>query len=342
MATDAPVSPVRDLRSVTVLGRAAAAMCGVAACGEAFRYVLLVRGRTRVLPAGQVVFSDALVVAAGWGSLLLALATALAFLPAVARTGAWAAHRAGVGPMRSPLQRLWWMAVPGWNLYGAGVVVSEIDAVLRMAAPVAESTPGDRLRWQSGRLPDVPVPAMPTAVPTPAGEPAVGSAAVPPADLQEGTQPGTKGGRRRSARERWAGRLTTRAWSARVLPGRRPVGGPDDGGPAPRPVHRAPSRLIGWWWAAWVVSGLLALVTVGWRLRAGSLQARADLVELHVLVDVVAAVCAALTAVVARSWSRLIEPGAEVWPAGWILAPSPSPLQPALPSAQPAASPAGP
>jgi hypothetical protein len=264
-----PASPVRELRSVVLLARATGVVALLAAAAEAFRFVLLVRGRTQVLPAGQVRWSDALVVAAGWGALLLGLATAVALVPALARTAAWAAYRAGVRPPRTTAQRLVALLVPGWNLYGAGAVVSEIDAMLRMPPPASpEPARPDRLRWLSAHLPDVP----PLDTTSRAAPPEAAS------DVGAGTAP-------------------------------------------PTPLHRSPHRLVSWWWALWALGGVLALAVVVWTLRADSLQARANLVQLHVVVDLLAAACAFLTAAVARSWARLVQPAEQTWPAGWILSP---------------------
>ncbi|WP_157970771.1 DUF4328 domain-containing protein [Nakamurella deserti] len=265
--TPTPPAPGRELRSVVLLARATAVMCVIAAAAETFRYVLLVRGRTEVLPVDLVRWSDALVVAAGWAAPLLGLATAVAFVPASGRAAAWAAHRARVRPTRSATRRLLWLLLPGWNLYGAGVVVAEVDAVLRTAPPPApEPVRPDRMRWRSAQLPTV-------DLPQPAVTPQGAAAPVTPA------QP-------------------------------------------PRPVHRSPSRLVSWWWAAWVLGGLLALATVIRALDPGSLQARANLVELHVVVDLVAAVTAGLTAAVAASWARLVDPVRVHYPTGWILPPA--------------------
>ncbi len=102
-----------------------------------------------------------------------------------------------------------------------------------------------------------------------------------------------------------------------------PTGATPTGDPpvadAPAPVHRAPHRLAVWWWATWALSGLLTAVALIWSLNPGSLQARANLVELHVAIDLVAAACASLTAALARSWHRIAAPDPVEWPAGWVL-----------------------
>jgi hypothetical protein len=68
-----------------------------------------------------------------------------------------------------------------------------------------------------------------------------------------------------------------------------------------------PPRLLLAWWAAWVVGGLLAVVVLVWGLRTG-VQARADGVLLHGLLDLVAAVTAGLTALLVSRLTKLLAP----------------------------------
>lgn len=77
----------------------------------------------------------------------------------------------------------------------------------------------------------------------------------------------------------------------RLPPGRRP----------------RPSRLLLAWWAAWAGSGLLAVVVLAWSLRTG-VQARADGVVLHAVLDLLAAATAVLTARVVTRLTRLLLP----------------------------------
>ncbi|WP_037364447.1 DUF4328 domain-containing protein [Nakamurella lactea] len=67
----------------------------------------------------------------------------------------------------------------------------------------------------------------------------------------------------------------------------------------PRPSARA----LGWW-ACWILSSVLTSVVLARGLGA-SLQAIADTVELHVAVDLAAALVAVATAVLMLSWVRL-------------------------------------
>ena len=54
-------------------------------------------------------------------------------------------------------------------------------------------------------------------------------------------------------------------------------------------------------------------------LIPGDLQAQADLVELHVALDLSAAVVATLTAILAGRWRGLVQPAVQDWPTGWQL-----------------------
>jgi hypothetical protein len=76
-----------------------------------------------------------------------------------------------------------------------------------------------------------------------------------------------------------------------------------------RPVAERPrpSRLVLWWWAAWVLSGLLFTTTVLWRFRDG-VQAQADGVLLNALTYLAVAAVAVLTALIVRGLSTLLAP----------------------------------
>jgi hypothetical protein len=64
------------------------------------------------------------------------------------------------------------------------------------------------------------------------------------------------------------------------------------------------SRTVLIWWLLWVVSAVLTIVVLARGLGA-SLQAIADTVELHIVVDLAAAAVAAVTAVLMLRWVRL-------------------------------------
>lgn len=77
--------------------------------------------------------------------------------------------------------------------------------------------------------------------------------------------------------------------------------------PADRRPH--PSRMLLVWWALWVVSVVLTVVVLLWSLRDG-VQARADGVVLHAVLDLLAAVTAGVTARLVLKLTRLLAPAA--------------------------------
>jgi hypothetical protein len=78
-----------------------------------------------------------------------------------------------------------------------------------------------------------------------------------------------------------------------------------------RPAERRPrpSRLLVVWWALWVASVVLTAVVLLWSLRTG-VQARADGVVLHAVLDLLAAVTAGVTARLVLRLTRLLAPAA--------------------------------
>ncbi len=68
-----------------------------------------------------------------------------------------------------------------------------------------------------------------------------------------------------------------------------------------------PSRLLLVWWALWVAGALLAATVLLWSMREG-VQARADGVLLHALLDLVAAATAVATAVLITRLTHLLGP----------------------------------
>jgi hypothetical protein len=68
-----------------------------------------------------------------------------------------------------------------------------------------------------------------------------------------------------------------------------------------------PTRLLLVWWGLWLAGLLFAAFVLAWSLRSG-VQARADGVVLHAVLDVLAAVTAGMTAVVVVRLTRLLGP----------------------------------
>ena len=247
------------MRSVRLLAVVTAVLFAVDAGAEIWRFVLLARGRTEVLPAAQVRVSDATVVALGWSAITAAALTAAVALALLGRITRTAAQRANVPPPRTPRRQLCWVALPGWNLYGAGVVLCETDGMLSLPATTAST---------------------------------------------------------RSAARPWS-------WRGRDLPGAAERSTEDVAPGVPDSAARRPhvrvGRVVTWWWVMWVVGGLLAAGVLMRTLLPGSLQVEANLVQLHALLDLIAATTAALSAAIAVRWRRLLAPRQQAWPAGWQL-----------------------
>jgi Domain of unknown function (DUF4328) len=75
----------------------------------------------------------------------------------------------------------------------------------------------------------------------------------------------------------------------------------------PASLRPRPSRLLLVWWALWAVSVVLTAVVLLWSLRDG-VQARADGVVLHAVLDLLAAVTAGVTARLVLRLTRLLGP----------------------------------
>ena len=228
-----PPSPI--LRRAAWLAWLTSAAALSAAGAELWRFLLMIDGRTKVLSAGAVATSDALVAALSVAVLAFALLTAAMAVTALIRTYRWAAMSAGRAPSRSAGGVAARLLVPGWNVYGAGEILVEIDTLL---GPRDETRP-----------------------------------------------------------------------------------------------RAAASRLVLAWWLSWIVNAGLVVVTLG-RGLGGSLQAIADTVELHIAVDLSAAIVAGLGALVLRRFARLMD-GPRLRPSKWVVQP-PAPTRP-LPPTQAAA-----
>lgn len=117
----------------------------------------------------------------------------------------------------------------------------------------------------------------------------------------------------------------------------------------PATTRPRPSRLVVIWWLLWDAGVVLGVVTLLWALRDG-VQARADGVVLHGVLDLLAAATAGVTAVLVGQLTRLLHPRqapqrmllVKVGPAS-PAEPSPVEPSPAEPSpAEPAESPTAP
>jgi hypothetical protein len=105
----------------------------IAAGAESWRFHLLLQGRTTVLGGAVVRASDVLVGTAAWSATAIAVLTAALVVPVLVRLHTGAAYRAGLAPSRLPAAVLARLVVPGWNVYGVGLVAGEIDSQLRTA-----------------------------------------------------------------------------------------------------------------------------------------------------------------------------------------------------------------
>jgi hypothetical protein len=83
--------------------------------------------------------------------------------------------------------------------------------------------------------------------------------------------------------------------------------------------------IIRLWWCSWIVSAVLIVITLA-RGFGGSLQAIADTVELHIAVDLVAAVVAGLAVLMFARFVRLLDDRAQQF-TGWVVQP-PAPTRP--------------
>jgi len=126
-----PVPPERQARSLAAVAGpllwALAAVALLAAGAETWRYVLLLASREGALSADAVAASDALVLAAGTGTVLLGLAAGGFVVAWSLPAAAAAASRSNSLPSRSRQEIVLGWVVPGWNLAVAGPVLAEIE-----------------------------------------------------------------------------------------------------------------------------------------------------------------------------------------------------------------------
>lgn len=127
-APSRPEQGARTLAGVVVpLLWALAAVALLAGGAEVWRYVLLLRSREDALAADTVAASDALVLAAGVGSVLLGLVAGGLLVAWTLRAAVAAAARSGSHPSRTAPEVVFGWVVPGLNLGVPGSVLAEIE-----------------------------------------------------------------------------------------------------------------------------------------------------------------------------------------------------------------------
>jgi len=99
----------------------------LAAGAETWRYTLLLASRDRALSADAVAASDALVLAAGVGAVLLGLAAGAVLVAWAVRASVAAAARSGARPSRAARDVVVGWVVPVLNLAVPGSVLAEIE-----------------------------------------------------------------------------------------------------------------------------------------------------------------------------------------------------------------------
>jgi hypothetical protein len=145
LAARAPAEPAEALRATAGLLRrlavTTALLCGVAAVGEALRYVLLLLSRDRALSGTLLGWSDAIVALFGLLAPVAALATGVVFLRwlLVART--IAADASGTRPWRSTRMLLLGCVLPPLTLTVPGATLAEIEHAGSGADPAVRPRP---------------------------------------------------------------------------------------------------------------------------------------------------------------------------------------------------------
>jgi hypothetical protein len=126
-----PVPPERTARSLAAVAVpllwALAAVALLATGAETWRYVMLLASREGALSADAVAASDALVLAAGVGTILLGLAAGGVVVAWSLPAAVAAAGRSGSRPSRSRREIVLGWVVPGWNLVVPGPLLAEIE-----------------------------------------------------------------------------------------------------------------------------------------------------------------------------------------------------------------------
>ncbi|GDY31172.1 hypothetical protein GTS_28050 [Gandjariella thermophila] len=129
--SSASVSPVDRARATGAAAVQAlwitAALCLTAACGEGWRYTLLLASRYGALSGAVVSLSDALVITTGVVSVLAALLSLLLAVLWLRRAREVAALAAGFAPPRPDWQVVLGLLLPGINLVVPGSALAELE-----------------------------------------------------------------------------------------------------------------------------------------------------------------------------------------------------------------------
>jgi hypothetical protein len=161
---DAPASPPRPEQAARAQAGVAvpllwalAAVALLAASAEVWRYTLLLTSRGQALAADTVAASDALVLAAGVGAVLLGLAAGGLLIAWSVQASVAAAARSGSYPSRSGRDVVLGWLVPGLNLAVPGSVLAEIEHGALDRPAVQRPQPSRFLRvwwalWAAGVL----------------------------------------------------------------------------------------------------------------------------------------------------------------------------------------------
>jgi hypothetical protein len=124
----APEEALRRTAGLLVrLATTTAALAGVAALAEAWRYGLLVASRDSALSPGPLAFSDALVTLVGLLTPIAALATGVLFLRWLHLARGIAASISGTRPSRRTWAVLVGSVLPGPNLTVPGAALAEVE-----------------------------------------------------------------------------------------------------------------------------------------------------------------------------------------------------------------------
>lgn len=145
LARREPPEPTAALRATADLLRrlavTTALLCGVAALGEAFRYVLLLLSRDRALSGVVLGWSDAIVGIFGLLAPAAALATGVVFLRWLLVARDLAADASGTRPWRSVRMLLVGCVVPPLTLTVPGATLAEIEHAASGAPAERRPTP---------------------------------------------------------------------------------------------------------------------------------------------------------------------------------------------------------